>query len=59
MSNQRRWYKIGLFDNEDIAKKLVPHFFKDVRYEARFQAEGKRDALYVNEAFYDLMNLEK
>jgi hypothetical protein len=61
LGNSKRWFKIALFENEDAARRLCHKYFKDPRYEAHFVIEvrnGKSwDALYVNEEFYDLMNL--
>jgi hypothetical protein len=51
-----RWHKIGLFRNEDEARKLVPQYFKDVNYQAHFIVEGKKDALYVSESYWRYTN---
>lgn len=57
MNYINKWFKIGLFKSEDSARKSVPKFFEDSKYEAHFTIEKNQDCLWVNKDYYTLRNL--
>lgn len=57
--NYKKWRKIGLFDNPDIARRTLPHLFRNPKFEAYFTLEGRQDALWVNKEYYDSQPMRK
>ena len=47
-----KWHTVGIFETEESARILVPHFFEDKRYEAHFRIEDGKDVLIVNKNYW-------
>ena len=47
-----KWHIIGIFETEEQARKIVPIYFIDEKFEAHFVLEEGKDVLKVNRAYW-------